>query len=103
VCHTFFLTHSKAVKSAGGAKMNQTDAIIRFSFENTKKCLFHALVVLFLNGSTVLLLLGKTENQALALMPTLLTIPLLTRLCWIFGHEIRRLANHGTQRGETSL
>jgi hypothetical protein len=83
--------------------MNQTSTIISFSFENTKKCLFHGLVILFLNGVTILLLLGKSENHTLALMPSLLTIPLLTRLCWLFGQEIRRLADLNTHSGDSSL
>jgi hypothetical protein len=83
--------------------MNQTGAIISFSFENTKKCLLHGLVVLFLNGVTILLLLGKSENHTLALMPSMLTIPLLTRLCWLFGQEIRRLANLNTQTDDSSI
>ncbi|KJV09639.1 hypothetical protein VZ95_10185 [Elstera litoralis] len=83
--------------------MNPTGAIISFSFENTKKCLFHGLAVLFLNGVTILLLLGHAENHTLALMPSVLTIPLLTRLCWLFGQEIRRLASLNTQSHDSSL
>lgn len=72
--------------------MNQKSTIVSLSFENTKKCLLHTLVILFLNSVTILLVLGEAEHYMLALIPSVLTIPLLTRLCWLFGQEIRRLA-----------
>lgn len=51
-----------------------------------------AIAILALNSATVLLLLADPETQRLALLPAVLSIPLIARLCWIFGQEIRRLA-----------
>ncbi len=65
---------------------------IMISFEDSKKYLFHGIVALSLNSVTIILLLGPPEDQRLALLPSALATPFLTRLCWLFGQEVRRLA-----------
>jgi hypothetical protein len=66
---------------------------IQRSFEEFKYYLRTTLIILTLNGVGFIILLGDGENQKIALIPVSITIPLLVRLSWLFGDNIKRIYN----------
>jgi hypothetical protein len=65
---------------------------IERSFEEFKNYLRTTIIILISNGIGFILLLGDGDNQKIALIPISISIPVLVRLSWLFGNNIKQIS-----------